>query len=124
MHCPQVMRGAAIMFSREGGAEQNLPRSSGFNALQRLLWDASSFSSSPFSPSFPKSTFFSRVKLISVTPQSANFGDCSSLPAYLPSPAAPPTIEEYHVARKLPVLKSKHSISPPDLLIKIHQDFI
>ena len=49
--------------------------------------------------------------------------DLTSLPAYLPTPAPLPSVQEYEVANKLLKLKPKRSITPADLPIKLYQEF-
>ncbi|MPC89440.1 hypothetical protein E2C01_084386 [Portunus trituberculatus] len=49
--------------------------------------------------------------------------DLTSLPAYLPTPAPLPTVHEHRVTNKLLKLKSRHSITPADIPIKLYQEF-
>ena len=47
----------------------------------------------------------------------------TKLPAYLPSPSPPPTVQEYEVANKLLSFKLKRSTTPDDLPIKLYREF-
>ena len=49
--------------------------------------------------------------------------DRSSLPAFLPARSPPPHIEEFQVAKRLQSLKSRRSITPIDLPIRLYKEF-